>query len=103
MGQMVLGGVEGVVEQGFQQFLVRLEYAQKLGRIVINARNTICIQRNLREVMRRVTVIVRCVSVKLILLTGTLPLEMEQELQLVLGCLRLYCVRQKSKRRELKY
>jgi len=69
--------------------LVRLEYTQKLGRIVINARNTIRIERNFREVMRRVTVIVRCVSVKLILLTATLPLEMEQELQLVLGCLRL--------------
>ena len=50
MGQMVLGGVEGAVEQGFQQFLVRLEYAQKLARIVINARNTIRIQRNFREV-----------------------------------------------------
>ena len=89
MGQMVLGGVEGAVEQGCKQFLVRLEYTQKLGRIVINARNTIRIERNFREVMRRVTVIVRCVSVKLILLTATLPLEMEQEVQLVLGCLRL--------------
>jgi hypothetical protein len=86
MGQMVLGGVEGAVEQGCKQFLVRLEYTQKLGRIVINARNTIRIQCNLcnfREVMRRVTVIVGCVSVKLILLTATLPLEMEQELQLI--------------------
>ena len=69
--------------------MVRLEYAQKLERIVINARNTIRIQRNFREVMRRVTVIVRCVSVKLILLTATLPLEMEQGLQLVLGYLRM--------------
>ena len=83
MGQMVLGGVERTVEQGCKQFSVRLEYTKKLGRIVINARNTIRIQCNFREVTRRMTVIVRCVSVKLILLTATLPLEMEQELQLI--------------------
>jgi hypothetical protein len=40
MAQVVLVGVEGAVEPGFQQFFGRLEHAQKLARIVINARNT---------------------------------------------------------------
>jgi hypothetical protein len=53
--------------------------------------------------MRRLTATVRCVGVQVILLTATLPLEMEQELQLILGCVRMKSVRKRGERLELKY
>lgn len=103
MAQVVLVGVEGAVEPGFQQFLVRLEQAHKLARIVIDECHTILTQRNFRGVMRRLTATVRCVSVQVMLLTATLPVEMEQELQLILGCVRMKSVRKRGERLELKY
>jgi superfamily II DNA or RNA helicase len=103
MAQVVLVGVEGAVEPGFQQFLVRLEQARKLARIVIDECHTILTQRNFRGVMRRLTATVRCVGVQVMLLTATLPLEMEQELQLILGCVRMKSVRKRTERSELKY
>jgi superfamily II DNA/RNA helicase len=103
MAQVVLVGVEGAVEPGFQQFLVRLEQTHKLARIVIDECHTILTQRNFRGVMRRLTATVRCVNVQLMLLTATLPVEMEQELQLILGCVRMKSVRKRGERLELKY
>jgi superfamily II DNA or RNA helicase len=103
MAQVVLVGVEGAVDSGFQQFLVRLEQAHKLARIVIDECHTILTQRNFRGVMRRLTATVRCVGVQVMLLTATLPLEMEQELQLILGCVRMKSVRKRGERLGLKY
>ena len=103
MAQVVLVGVENAVTPEFQQFLIRLEQAEKLARIVIDECHTVLTQREFRKVMRRLAGTIRCVEVQLVLLTATLPVEMEGRLQSILGCERITVVRQKGERLELRY
>jgi len=103
MAQVVLVGVENAVTPEFQQFLIRLEQAQKLARIAIDECHSVLTQRNYRPVMRRVTGTIRCVDVQLVLLTATLPVEMEGRLQSILGCEYMQVVRRRGERLELKY
>ena len=90
MAQVVLVGVENAVTPEFQQFLIRLEQAQKLARIAIDECHSVLTQRNYRPMMRRVTGTIRCVDVQLVLLTATIPVEMEGRLQSILKLV-LFC------------
>lgn len=103
MAQVVLVSVENAVTPEFQQFLIRLEQAQKLARIAIDECHTVLTQRDFRPVMRRLTGTIRCVDVQLVLLTATLPVEMEGRLRAILGCEHMRVVRKRGERLELKY
>lgn len=103
MAQVVLVGVENAVTAEFQQFLIRLEQAKKLGRIAIDECHTVLTQREFRPVMRRLTSMIRCVEVPVVLLTATLPVEMEERLQSILGCDGMRVIRQRGERLELRY
>jgi len=103
MAQIMLVEVENAVTPEFQQFLIRLEQAKKLARIAIDECHTILTQRDFRPVMRRLTGTIRCVDVQLVLLTATLPIEMEGKLQAILGCEYMRVMRKRGERLELKY
>ena len=103
MAQIVLVRVENAVTPEFRQFLIRLEQGERLGRIVIDECHVLLTQRDFRPVMRRVTSVVRCVCVPLVLLTATLPIGMELMLRLTMACESFRVVRKKSERRELCY
>jgi RecQ family ATP-dependent DNA helicase len=103
MAQVVLVGVENAVTPEFQQFLIRLEQAQRLARIVIDECHSILTQRDFRPMMRRLPGTIRCVNVQLVLLTATLPINMEQKLRSIMGCEHMEVIRKSSERLELKY
>ena len=101
--QIVLVAVEHAIMPEFQHFLMQLENAERLSRIVIDECHTSLTQRGFRSVMRRLGSVVRCVCVQLILLTATLPIEMEERLRIIMGCEHWKIVRKEGDRPELKY
>ena len=101
--QILLVGVEHAVTQEFQQLLIQLESTENLGRIVLDECQILLTQRDFRPVVRRLGSVVRCVSVQLILLTATLPIEMEERIRIILGCEDWIIVRLIEDRKELKY
>ena len=83
--------------------MIQLEESEKLSRIVIDECHVALIHRKFRPVMRRLGSLVRCVSVPLVLLTATLPVIMEEELRIFLGCIEWEVIRKNSERSELQY
>jgi RecQ family ATP-dependent DNA helicase len=103
MAQIVLVGVNHAVTPEFRQFLIRLEEAGRLSRIVIDECHVLLTQRDFRPEMRRLTGTVRCVCVPVILLTATMPRGMEQTLRVSMGCETFRVIRKRSERDELYY
>jgi RecQ family ATP-dependent DNA helicase len=103
MAQVILVSVNHAVTPEFRQFLIRLEEAERLSRIVIDECHVLLTQRSFRPEMRRVTGTVRCVCVPVILLTATMPIGLEQTLRASMGCESLRVVRKRSERNELYY
>ena len=101
--QVLIVGVEHAVMPEFQQHLVHLESAEKLGRIVLDECHVVVTQRSFRGVVRRLGGVLRCVDVPLVLLTATLPVEMEERVRFVLGCEKLRIIRSCEERKELRY
>ena len=101
--QILLVAVEHAVSQDFQQFLIQIESTQRLTRIVLDECHVVIGHREFRDVLRRLASVIRCVSVQLISLTATLPVEMEERLQIILGCERWQVIRKKGERPEIKY
>jgi len=62
MAQVVLVSVHNAITPEFQQFLVRLEGAEKLARLVIDESHTVLTQRNFRPDMRRLPSTIRFVD-----------------------------------------
>ena len=80
-----------------------MEQSERLSRIVIDECHVALTHRKFRPVMRRLGSLVRCVSVLLVLLTATLPVIMEEELRIFLGCIEWEVIRKNSERSELQY
>ena len=80
-----------------------MEESEKFSRIVIDECHVLLTHRKFRPVMRRLGSLVRCVSVPLVLLTATLPIIMEEELRISLGCIEWEVIRKNSERSELQY
>src|SRR5438105_3866661 len=79
------------------------DVSSKEKRIIIDECHVTLIHRKFRPVMRRLGSLVRCVSVPLVLLTATLPINMEEELRIFLGCIEWEVIRKSSERSELQY
>lgn len=84
--QILIMGLEHAVTSRFQQVLVQLESSERLGRIVIDECHIIHSHMDFRPVARRLGSLVRCVSIQVLLLTATLPVELEEKLRIILGC-----------------
>jgi len=101
--QILLVAVEHAVSPDFQQFLVQSESAEMLARVVLDECHVVLMHRDFRGVLRRLASVIRCVSVQLISLTATLPIEMEERLKIILGCERWKVIRNERERPEIKY
>ena len=101
--QIVLAAVEHAVTSEFQQFLIQLESTDVLTRLVLDECHVVLTHRDFRGVLRRLSSVIRCVCVQLILLTATLPVEMEESLRINLGCERWHVIRKRAERPEIKY
>ena len=101
--QLILTGVEHAIMPEFQQMLIQLEDVKKLGRIVVDKVHTVITQRVFRGPVRKIPSIVRCVSVPLLLLTASLPPEMEDRVRIILGCEEWRVIRLTDDRPEIKY
>ena len=101
--QAIIVSVEHAIMPEFQDLLIQLESTNRLARIVFDECHTILTHREFRDVMRRVAGVVRCVSAQLVLLTATLPPNMEERVRIILGCESWKVIRKVSDRKELKY
>jgi superfamily II DNA helicase RecQ len=101
--QAIIVGVEHAVTSDFQDLLIQLESTNRLARIVFDECHTLLTQREFRPVMRRLSGVIRCVSVQLVLLTATLPPSMEDGVRVTLGCESFKVIRNAEARKELKY
>lgn len=100
---LIFVGIEHAVRPSFQQLLVQLEGSKRLSRLVFDECHTIYSQKSFRPIMRRLGSLIRCVSVPVILLSASLPKEMENELTKTLGLEELVILRTCTDRLELEY
>lgn len=101
--QVLLTAVENAVSSEFRQCLIQLESTNVLTRLVLDECHVVLTHREFRGVLRRIGSVIRCVSVQVIALTASLPVEMEQRLKINLGCEQWQVIRKRAERPEIKY
>jgi len=101
--QILLTSAEHAVTPEFQNFLIQAESTGLLSRIVLDECHVVLTHRDFRGVLRRLASVIRCVSVQLIAMSATLPVEMEDKLRVILGCEHWKVIRNRDQRPEIKY
>ena len=101
--QVLIAAVEHAILPQFQDLCIQLESTGRLARFVIDECHTLVTHKDFRVAVRRVGATIRCVDVPVLILTATLPPEMEDEVKVSFGCSQWQVIRKVEDRKELEY
>jgi len=101
--QVLIVAVEHAIKREFQDLCIQFASSGRLARFVIDECHTLVTHKDFREAVRRVGATIRCVNVPVLILTATIPPEMEDEVRVNFGCSQWRVIRKIEDRKELEY
>jgi len=101
--QVLIVAVEHAIMLEFQTLLVQLESTNTLARLVIDECHTLVTHKEFRPAVRKLGGTIRSVNAQVVLLTATIPPQLEDEVRVTFGCSDWKVIRRIEDRPELNY